>query len=292
MLIYVFNNIKFLFTYTVIMRKTTDQQRIEIVQKYKDGFSSEILGKQYNISSAAIRGLLHRRNVQIRNRSEARRQYKINESFFDKIDTEHKAYFLGILFADGYNDTNRNAVNLSLKESDKEILIKLNSLLQPKKPLQYVEIKNKNHSNCFRLVIANKHISQQLKKLGCVIRKTYILQFPLWLQDNLLNHFIRGYFDGDGCLYISKTNSNVSFRIEGTICFCNTIKLKFKKQLNVNSSISQRHPKRNNGISTLNISGSLQVIKVMDWLYHDASIFMARKHNKFITRQLPQGQAL
>ena len=49
---------------------------------------------------------------------------KINKNFFNKIDTEEKAYFLGFLYADGYNNTDRNSVALSLKEDDKEILEK------------------------------------------------------------------------------------------------------------------------------------------------------------------------
>lgn len=36
------------------------------------------------------------------------RKYEINQDFFDEINTQEKAYFLGILFADGYNNYDKS----------------------------------------------------------------------------------------------------------------------------------------------------------------------------------------
>ena len=54
-----------------------------------------------------------------------------------------------------------------------------------------------------------------LIKQGCVPNKSLILTFPNKYQvpKNLINHFIRGYFDGDGSIYeYSKTHAgSISF---------------------------------------------------------------------------------
>ena len=68
---------------------------------------------------------MRRNGYKAKSQSELQRKYNIDETFFDVIDTEEKAYFLGLLYADGCNATNRNAVILSLKEDDKEILEKI-----------------------------------------------------------------------------------------------------------------------------------------------------------------------
>src|SRR5690606_4239788 len=128
--------------------------------------------KEYPISLTAINGLLRRNGYKAKSQSELQRKYNIDETFFDVIDTEEKAYFLGFLYADGYNNTDRSSVALSLKEDDKEILEKLNNLLQPNKPLGHKK------SGQTALLISNKHISQRLVELGCHRAKTYTLVFP------------------------------------------------------------------------------------------------------------------
>lgn len=42
-----------------------------------------------------------------------------------------------------------------------------------------------------------------LSKHGCVPNKSLILKFPTTLPNELVNDFIRGYFDGDGSVYIN-----------------------------------------------------------------------------------------
>mgnify|MGYP001148009924 CR=1 FL=1 len=265
-----------------MQQRTTAKQKVEIVKQYLSGENATNIAPNYGITNTAILGLLHRRNIKIRSQSQIQRKYSIDETFFDNIDTQEKAYFLGFLYADGYNNTNHNAVNLSLKEADKEILIKLNNLLQPAKPLQFVNMESQRKqgikaSNQYRLVIANKHISNRLNELGCVQAKTYILEFPEWLNINLYPHFIRGYNDGDG--YIGKRNISIT----STDMFCNKLKYIFKNILNITSSIRIRHPGHNNNICMLEISGGRQCKKLLDWLYKDATIYLQRKYDSYIS---------
>ena len=263
-------------------RRLTHKEKSELFTKYETGkFTAVDLAKEYPVSSTAINALLRRNGYRAKSQSELQRKYEVNETFFDVIDTEEKAYFLGFLYADGYNNTDRNSVNLSLKEDDKEILEILNNLLQPNKPLQYVEIKAKNSANQYRLVIANKHISQKLVELGCDKAKTHNLKFPTEEQvpSHLIRHFVRGYFDGDGSVSGDKQKQ---FSFVGTIDFLLPLQQILVKELNFSKTkLDQRHEDREDSIRALRYCGINQCITFRDWLYKDATIYLERKKNIF-----------
>jgi len=266
--------------------RLTDKEKIEVVEQYQQGKSSIQISNKFCISPAAICGLLDRRNIKRRSQSKARRIYKINENYFDEINTQDKAYFLGFLYADGYNNELRNSIALSLKESDKEILEKLNALLQPTKPLQYIKYENQNRESHYRLLINNKHISETLAKHGVIQAKTFKLTFPHWLSDNLKSHFIRGYFDGDGSItYKIPKNKKIiqgQLSIVSTESFCNSLIKLFEKELDINSYIETRHPERKHNIRQLRISGNLQILKFLIWIYNKSTIHLNRKYNKYL----------
>lgn len=259
-------------------RRLTHKEKSELFAKYETGkYTAVDLAKQYPVSSTAISSLLRRHGYKSQSQSELQRKYKIDETFFDVVNTEEKAYFLGFLYADGYNNTDRNSVALSLKEDDKEILIRLNNLLQPSKPLRYVEYKTTNSANQYRLVIANKHISKRLVELGCGKAKTYSLIFPSEKQvpKYLVRHFVRGYFDGDG--WVGKK----AITVVSTLNFCNSLAEILNQELNVNSYIRARFPERKNNIRQLEINHK-QARTFLKWIYNDSTIYLQRKYDKYI----------
>jgi len=267
-------------------RRLSHREKTELFTKYETGkYTGADLAKEYPISSVAINALLRRHGYKAKSQSELQRKYNIDETLFDVIDTEEKAYFLGFLYADGYNNTDRNSVNLSLKEDDKEILEKLNNLLQPNKPLQFVNTSNQRKTkgfeksqNQYRLVIANKRISERLVELGCDKAKTHSLIFPTEKQvpKHLVRHFVRGYFDGDGCV------SNRVFSMDGTDCFLSSVQNILIDELGLSKTkFYKRHNHRDNNITSIRYCGSGNLRKIMDWLYTDATIYLDRKYEKF-----------
>ena len=256
-------------------RRLDHKEKGELFSKYETGgYTGTDLAKEYNISAVAINALLRRHGYKARSQSELQRKYPVDESFFDKIDTEQKAYILGLLYADGYNNTDRNAVALSLKESDKDILLKITGIIQPSKPLSFIKFNNKNWSNQFRMVVQNKHISKRLVELGCGKKKTFKIKFPMNNQvpECLLNHFVRGYWDGDG--WIGKKEISVV----GTLVFCNYLARLIKTNFGINCFMETRHQERKNNIRTLKISGGKQVRIFLKWMYKGSSIYMERKY--------------
>ena len=253
-------------------RRLTHKEKTELFTKYETGkYTGADLAKEYPISLTAINGLLRRNGYKAKSQSELQRKYNIDETFFDVIDTEEKAYFLGFLYADGCNATNRNAVILSLKEDDKEILEKLNSLLQHKKPLWHTK------SGQTTLLISNKHISQRLIELGCHRAKTYTLVFPSEKQvpKHLVRHFVRGYFDGDGWV------GEKAICIVSTLNFCNSLAEILNQELNVNSYIRARHPERKNNIRMLELSNKA-ARKFLNWIYKGSNIHLQRKYKRYL----------
>ena len=91
--------------------------KLEIIQKYKKGFSMYEIAKLCNCTPQTIFHFLKQAGVKSRSLSVASTTYKHDTHYFDKIDTEDKAYFLGLLHADG--NITKNLISISLQESDK-----------------------------------------------------------------------------------------------------------------------------------------------------------------------------
>ena len=211
-----------------------------------------------------------------------KRKYELNENFFDVIDTEEKAYWLGFLYADGYNNEKRHEIKLRLAIQDEKFLLKFRDIIYPNKdrPLYYF----KNNSAC-EVYIISKHMSEQLAKHGCVQAKTFKLSFPKWIDDKLMHHFIRGLFDGDGSICLSQLKSGehkTMFSIIGYRPFIKEANKIIANSCGLNENQLIDYKGKDERIATLAFTGCRQCIKIREFLYKDATVFMERKHDKFI----------
>ena len=120
------------------------------------------------------------------------RKYAMNEIFFDNIDSEEKAYFLGLLLADGHNNIKDGVVSIDLQEGDITILEKLTELIQPEKPIRNYENKYAKLGRN-RVVLASRYMSNRLNELGMIQNKSGNLLFIQNVDKYLSPHFIRGY---------------------------------------------------------------------------------------------------
>lgn len=275
------------------MRKLTDQQKIEIVEKYLTGnYNCSSLGKEYGILKSSVNRLLRYRNIQILSRSKSVRRYTLNENYFDVIDNEHKAYWLGLLYADGTNSDKTHCIQLRLQESDLSLLEKFNIDIGSNCPIGFIERKSKHPTwqNLYRLTINSIHISKALSKLGCVPNKTFKLKFPTEdiLNTEYIRPFLRGLWDGDGSFSLSelklKKSKNKGFKIISSLVsteeVCKDIQSYLKVNLKINSTICYAKKNSNKNTKRLRISGNQQVIKFLDWLYENSTISLDRKFVK------------
>lgn len=261
----------------------TSEQIVKIHQEeyVNKRSSTRELGKKYNCSPAVFRNGFKKQNLVVRIGSQARRKIDLNESYFETIDSEKKAYFLGLLYADGNNLEKVGRVRIGLLASDQQILREFSrEIYLGQERIQ----KFPKSRHLAYLVICNKKISQDLARHGCMNGKTFLLKYPK-IDDSLIKHFIRGYFDGDGCLSytIQKKDNYKKFSFE----LLSTKELLFGIQncfeaLKIKSSLKQRWPERNNNNLTLRISGNNQILKLCNWLYLDSSIWLERKRQKYL----------
>jgi hypothetical protein len=95
---------------------------------------------------------------------------------------------------------------------------------------------------------------------------------------------IRGYFDGDGCIYTTKTKKYYGIQFDGNLDFLLGIENFFIEKINVikKLKLGKRHKDRIDNISVLKYGGNGICLKIYKLLYENASIFLERKKNRFI----------
>ena len=211
-------------------------------------------------------------------------KWEINENYFDDINTAEKAYFLGFLYADGYNNVKKHEIKIRLSIQDEELLIKFRDILYPNqdRPLQY-SVRNGNHSYC-ELYVSNKRLSDSLVKHGCIQAKTFQVAFPYFISKSLYRHFIRGVFDGDGsiCLSVLKSGEHKTcFSIIGYRPFIADINKVIAMECDLNENKLISYKGKDERIATLAFTGCRQCIRIREYLYQDANLFMKRKYEKF-----------
>lgn len=211
---------------------------------------------------------------------------KFNEHIFDSIDTEEKAYWLGFIFADGYiqfkNKNSSYTFELSLKGSDINHLYKFNKFMEYEGnnvKIGKTKCNKKEFLRC-RWSITNKHLWEILNAYGCSPRKSLILNFPkkeIFKDICLIKHFIRGYFDGDGCIsrYIHKNIVTPHINIIGTLSFLNEID-KYSQIVSI-----KKHDKRHNQNTYSNEYSKENGLNLIKYLYNNSSIYLERKYNLF-----------
>ncbi|MCU5076888.1 MULTISPECIES: hypothetical protein [Bacillus cereus group] len=269
----------------------TDQHIIDMIRRYLAGESYRDIIRDYDVSQANFHALLRRRGIERRHT-----QYTANFHYFDVIDTEAKAYFLGFIYADGC--VYRNTLKISISEVDIDILEKLKTETNSNHPIRITDPSSHPSSIGHRGNIATLEISQNiireaLESHGVVPNKTHLLnRIPHTIPKHLIRHFIRGYFDGDGSFSCYELQSGkregdykYSFGFVGTESFL----LNIQKYIQENAGIPFRGKmykrfERNNNTRQLFGTGRVQTLKFLDWLYGDSKVYLNRKYNKY--RQL------
>ena len=262
------------------------QEEENIIDLYTNkNISTVKIGEKFGCSHKVIAKVLKRNNIPRTGKS--RRKYKINENFFDNIDTENKAYILGFLYADGCNFIKKQTVSMSLQEEDYEILEKIRLCIGSERELEYIDNSNKHnfgytYKNQWRLLLFSKHICESLNNIGMTPSKSLSLEFPT-IDKSLYRHFIRGYFDGDGSVYqyfVNENNKPVTLTITSTNSFCEKVQEILKDELGINTGIYDAS--NHNGITKV-LSMSTNSSKLfLDWIYEDAELYMKRKHDRYI----------
>lgn len=125
-------------------------------------------------------------------------RWRIDETYFDNLDTQEKYRFLGFLYSDGNNYPEEYKITINLSSSRAKLLNFYRNELKFEKPVKYYDVNG--HSSC-RLVFKNKHLSKRLEELGVVKNKSLKVKYPEFISEPWQHQqFIGGIWDGDGIL--------------------------------------------------------------------------------------------
>ena len=245
-----------------------------VVQEYLAGKNILELSLEFDFSASKINRILEYHQA---DRSRSYRKYILNEHVFETINDEDSAYWLGFLYADGYVSNDGNILEIGLSSKDKDHLEKFRLFVETDSPIKDRDILlNGKLFPSSRVQICSKKLVSDLCALGCMNKKSLILEFPTTEQvpKHLIQHFMRGYFDGDGCYHLSKTSNQRQFSIIGTKSFIQSYE-EALFTLGVNRTKLSRCGQAYQSCH----GGNNQVNKITSFLYNNASIYLERKHN-------------
>ena len=218
---------------------------------------------------------------------------RIRHDFFKNIRTEIQAYLLGFYAADGSINEKRKTFRIQLQLQDKELVYLYKDFISPDARLFTIEPKEgkgRNNSiinghGSFGVDIVSTILVNDLVSLGIGYNKTYSeLHIPDMPKD-LIKHFIRGYFDGDGSIsgYIpNEKNKNPRVRCAFSICrkTKNLLDEIVAFFLENNIKINTYYLKRDN-MYRIETGSKKEISKIFKLLYTDSNFYLTRKFKKF-----------
>lgn len=259
--------------------KLTEEFKPKIIELYVDKmYGASKVSDILNIPVDQIRKFLKEENLM---RSPGTTKlYTCNESYFHNIDSEHKAYWLGVLYADGNVSKSCESHSGSIIFSSKDTeWVKLF-----KQDINYTGKVYQETHNVFKKTISKVKITSELMfidlcELGCIPTKSLIIRIPA-IPQNLIPHFIRGYFDGDGSVGVYKNSKESQTKVLRS-SFCSGSK-EFLEAIICYLPTNMRTVKQILGKNLYFISFSINdSISLYTYLYTDATIWLDRKKQKF-----------
>ncbi len=268
---------------------SSPEQQKEMLSLYKQGLSCKKIGNILGYSSDCVLAKLKQMGHERRTVDMSNRKYKLNHDMFKSPEswTEIQAYWFGWLYTDGHNCEKLRAISLYLQERDRNVLERLRRSIEYKRELRYVVTlpkklfrkEVKKDQNVYDLTLFSKTMSRDLANLGIVTGKGYKMDFPYWMKEDLIPHFLRGCFEGDGHYCINKHDCAA-----GIICG-----KKFAE--GVNKSVEslgitfKTYGKTfyDGQMVQISLHGSNRVLRFMDFVYSNINgLFLDRKYQKFI----------
>ena len=195
------------------------------------------------------------------------RKYDTNRNFFAQIDTPAKAYILGFVVADGSVHKSGKSVSIAIKESDAALLEAIAREFNYDGPIGR-KVTRHGYGDVDRtlavLHLCGRKLVEDLGVLGVRANKSHNATFPVVLP-HLEPHLVRGLFDGDGWI------GDQQFSLVGT-----------DEVVEGTMDAVMRHtgqclrPYRD-AKGFLYAQGARRNRAVMDWMYREAPIVLARK---------------
>lgn len=208
---------------------------------------------------------------------------RIQDPNFLNEEDELFSYLLGLFATDGCISQQKDKLEkLTIGLIDLELIERLHPIICPERKIYKGKKKEEHHSDMYSLISTNEEVISFLKDMGIGHNKTLNLRFPILEEENV-RHFIRGAFDGDGCIY---TNHNPKYGDYQHISFTTASE---------SFATSLMEALRNNGFTPkynfdsrakhkaiyVKLYKQDEVKRFGEWIYSDAEWFLKRKKEAF-----------
>lgn len=208
---------------------------------------------------------------------EDRRKYKFNEKFFESIDCEQKAYWLGFLLADGCLKSQTNKISIRISCKDIKHLVKFKNAINSNHPIRIEKtvIKDKGYDICSIGVESSKTYNDLISlKLMPQKSKNEICYENI--RVDLIPHYIRGIYDGDG--WLSKNSNCTELGFGMSYEALEFIKKSFEKY----ALVKEYKIKPYKGIFRYRITSKVEIIKALKYMYFNSTVSLDRKYEKYL----------
>ena len=261
----------------MVNKKAWSKEEIDYILQNYENMSWQEIAKELNRTPNSVQMKVKRLGLK-------KYPYYCDKDFFHNIDTEEKAYWLGFIVADGwvaYGKDNSGELGIELKLSDIEHLKKFNKSINGNYKINIRERKSPFKEDATikmcGIRIYSIQIVNDLCNFGVIPHKTHQIKLAD-LNENLMPHFIRGYFDGDGSIYIRhKKQRQIGMKFtSGCKSFIEDLRQYLFNQ-GINSYIMYQE-----SYCDLIIGGMANVDRLLDYMYTDATVYLDRKLQKAI----------
>lgn len=268
----------------ISINKKTIQEQEQIIKAYENNMSLREIERQYGVSRQTVSAFLEKKGIK-KTKGNHYRKFFHNEDFFEVIDNEEKAYWLGFMYADGWvmdhsQRYGQDQFGISLKIDDEQHIRKFLTSIKATNPITYDYSSGRKHALA-KVVLTSQKTVNDLIKHGCFKKKTFLLQPPTTIPDDLIPHFIRGFFDGDGSIvkasgkYYEKYHKyhfQVSFSCMETIAYW------LQHFFGFGSVVKDQRSKQS---FSYTLGGRNCILKFYHTLYDNATIYLDRKYERF-----------
>lgn len=256
----------------------TEELKKEIINYYlSKPMTLNEVETHFNLSHPTISKIL--KNIPKYSKAKINNPY-LNEHFFEIIDNEEKAYFLGLLIADGNvfkeNGGRQASISITLNLQDEYMLLKFKEILCANTNIGY------DGRGCGQIAVRSDIMAKDLQQYGVIPKKSSFTYLPQ-IDDKYMNHLIRGILDGDGSIRAEQTNKNNRFA--HYISFCGSKQLmedisNYCKKLNLHT-IPKVYEYPDKNLSDIKIQSKSDMYIFGEWLYSNATLYLTRKKDKY-----------
>lgn len=263
-------------------QKEWSEEEINFIKNNYDKYSYAELGKKINRTRNAVQCKVMKLGLK------KDKIQKFNEYYFDEIDSNDKAYWLGFIYADGWIEQKDGhySLGIELNEKDSFHLTLFNKFLNGN-----VCVSNRERTVCFdnerytvnsklcSIKYYSKHMVESLNKYNIVPNKTYKKTGLPKIPEEYMLSFLHGYFDGDGSFFLkNKKRKYYGFNYTS---YNKIILEDIRKYLYENYNISSYIylSKNNSNVWQLIIASQKDVKVFAELLLNDNFVFLKRKND-------------